>query len=815
VYGGCMARKPFKIVNDIDLSGNKLIDVIEIYRGDYTGVSASFRTLLIHAGSDSLNNDEPGGDLILRSGKGSTDGAIKVLLGDGTAGYGLTILGTSKTTLQTNNQDIILATGTAVTKITSTIDATGANTGALQVAGGAYIAKDLVLGGGDILPASGVTSWNLLNTIATTVNAFGAATTISIGSNASNASITFNTTKEATSQGDAGIVIKGSLGVAKKVYISSSLNVAGPATVSDDLTVNGGDLTTTAATFNMLTANATTVTAFSAANTLSIGSTGTLNLLTGDAIKTLNIGTGATTGTTTITIGTEGGTTPTVTLKGKTIALGTSTTRATTVTVGGAYTGNILKLVGITTGTVSLTTDVTTGTVNLFKDITTGNVYIATAGASKTYIGGNGATIYFGGSSGTTTLDTLTGASLTAFANPTTATLFSGATGLITFGNTSGSLTINESTISLPNATTLGLSTAPTGNTTINIGTGVLTSGTKTINLGTGATGGSTVITVGATGLGTTSLRGNLTFGGALTDTITVTGIITSAGIKMFDSDTTHRYTLLPGNLTADTTITLPTTSGQYITVGLRSDGRIDMKSIMAGNGTTALVPSNGGIVYSDANGFQILPGTATAKKVLLSGANGAPYWSDGTFSVSSGQSLTVSSGLIELKNRNPGVASVVTVPSGTLSFPEGIIAGDILYASSDGTLSRLAKVSAGSVLTSGNSPAWSANPSLTNITLSGDIAVNGGDITSTATTFNFVNSTVTTLNMLGASGATLNIGSNDSASRTVNLYTNFNIGTSSNLRTVNIYGAMNFGGPTGYTISWNSTDNTLEFIKL
>jgi hypothetical protein len=43
-------------------------------------------------------------------------------------------------------------------------------------------------------------------------------------------------------------------------------------------------------------------------------------------------------------------------------------------------------------------------------------------------------------------------------------------------------------------------------------------------------------------------------------------------------------------------------------------------------------------------------------------------------------------------------------------------------------------------------------------LTLAGDLAVNGGDITSTATTFNLLNATVTGLNMGGAA-ATINIG--------------------------------------------------------
>ena len=54
-------------------------------------------------------------------------------------------------------------------------------------------------------------------------------------------------------------------------------------------------------------------------------------------------------------------------------------------------------------------------------------------------------------------------------------------------------------------------------------------------------------------------------------------------------------------------------------------------------------------------------------------------------------------------------------------------------------------------------------------LTLTGDLGVNGGDITSTATTFNLLNATVTTLNIggaataiaLGAASTVLTLGSN------------------------------------------------------
>jgi hypothetical protein len=84
------------------------------------------------------------------------------------------------------------------------------------------------------------TSFNVFNTTATTINAFGAATTIDIGSTADTAVINLNSTKEATSSTVGGVVVDGGLAVAKKAFIGTDLIVGG------DVTVDGGDILQTA-----------------------------------------------------------------------------------------------------------------------------------------------------------------------------------------------------------------------------------------------------------------------------------------------------------------------------------------------------------------------------------------------------------------------------------------------------------------------------------------------------------------------------------------------------------------------------------------
>ena len=73
---------------------------------------------------------------------------------------------------------------------------------------------------------------------------------------------------------------------------------------------------------------------------------------------------------------------------GTTINLGTSTGTLTTATVGGAITGNTLKIAGTAAGTINVTTDVTTGTVNLFTS-STNQIVLGSTGAVKVPVGTN------------------------------------------------------------------------------------------------------------------------------------------------------------------------------------------------------------------------------------------------------------------------------------------------------------------------------------------------------------------------------------------------------------------------------------------
>jgi len=106
----------------------------------------------------------------------------------------------------------------------------------------------------------------LFNTGATTLNVGGAATTLIIGATTGTATI-----RNAT------------VAITNAATIGTTLAVTGNTTLTGDLAVNGGDLTSSAATFNLL-ASPTTVNIAAAATDVQIGSTTGTTLVKNDLV---------------------------------------------------------------------------------------------------------------------------------------------------------------------------------------------------------------------------------------------------------------------------------------------------------------------------------------------------------------------------------------------------------------------------------------------------------------------------------------------------------------------------------------------------
>lgn len=139
-----------------------------------------------------------------------------------------------------------------------------------------------------------------------------------------------------------------------------------------------------------------------------------------------------------------------------------------------------------------------------------------------------------------------------------------------------------------------------------------------------------------------------LTFAGS-TNTETLTGILIGANGGTGVANTGKTVTL-GGNLTtsgafASTFTMTGTTSVTFPTSGtLATTSQIPSLPLSLANGGTnaSLTASNGGILYSSASAFAVLPGTSTANQIVMSGASTSPIWSTAAYPATAGPSGNV-----------------------------------------------------------------------------------------------------------------------------------------------------------------------------
>ncbi len=328
-------------------------------------------------------------------------------------------------------------------------------------------------------------------------------------------------------------------------------------TFSGDVAVNGGDITTTATgATTIFNANTTNLSIGGAATTLTLANTGT-------GARTISIATAATAG-------------------------------ASTLTFGGAVTGNILKIASTAAGTVNVTTDVTTGIANIFTSLTTGTLNLATGittgilnlatgGASTTNIGGAGGNLTVGTTAGNSTL-TINGNGTAGTATITTnvttgiVNVFSGLTGA-----------------------TLNLATGGTNN--INIG-----GASAGVTIGT--TSGNSTLTINANGTaGTVTLATNVTTG--IADIFkTVTGRVNIGGAAVNVYFGTQAAAQASTTTVATTTQTATDTfaaatfrSAEYLVQIVQGSAYQISKILLTHDGTTAYITEYGTITSGSVLG--------------------------------------------------------------------------------------------------------------------------------------------------------------------------------------------------------------------
>lgn len=134
------------------------------------------------------------------------------------------------------------------------------------------------------------------------------------------------------------------------------------------------------------------------------------------------------------------------------------------------------------------------------------------------------------------------------------------------------------------------------------------------------------------------------------------------------------------------------------------------------GGSNASLTASNGGIVYSTASAMAILSGTATASKLLMSGASTTPSWSSSTYpsSVTAGQILygSASNVISGLTSSNNGllVTNSSGVPSISSRYVDDTSLGNVFLGTSTGNNTTTGSFNTGigtlclNLLTSGSS---------------------------------------------------------------------------------------------------------------
>jgi hypothetical protein len=486
----------------------------------------------------------------------------------------------------------------------SDVNSTNNTSGALQVTGGAGITRNLFVGGN--LTVSGainfnsslaITGDNAVITLSpggtgtvsiqpagiTTIGTIGVQTTLVGNLSATQNQQIINFSPTGT---NSAITLNSAGSLTLGAAAAGGINVTTDITSTGDIAVNGGDITTTATTFNLVNANATTVNIAGAGTAVAIGASlvGTTtirNSLTVNGDVTLS-GTNATLSATAVTIADNA------------IQLAQRSTPTNAVADGG---GIILK--GTTDKTILWDVANTNWTLSEHVNIPTGKSYKVNnvAVLSATALGSSVV------GSSLTSVGTLTGGTWTAnvIAGQYGGTGVANTGRTITLGGnltTSGSFNTtiavsNTTSVTLPTSGTL-IGTNDTGTVSNNMLAGSIPN-TKLANSSITLNG--TLVNLGDTVTVTASLANNLTvgtglqydsgttFNGGSARTISITNAVaTLTGTQTFTNktftdsstlfqdnvDTTKKMAFDVSPVSANTTrtLTVPNVSGTIITTG-------------------------------------------------------------------------------------------------------------------------------------------------------------------------------------------------------------------------------------------------------
>jgi hypothetical protein len=436
---------------------------------------------------------------------------------------------------------------------------------------------------------------------------------------ANNVAISISDTTVSTSPTTGALTVTGGVGFA------THLNVGGNVDIDLDLNVDGGDITTNLAEFNLLNVNATTVNFAGAATTVNIGA---------------NSGT--------LTVGNP-------TVVGTQATQNLYNTVATTVNAFGA--GTAIGI-GSITGTVTINNPTVVGTQ------ATQNLYNTVATTVNAF--GAGTAIGIGSITGTVTINnpTVVGTQATQNLYNTTATNlnFAGAATALVVGATTGIATIRNETLSIPNATTLNLGA---------------TSSATSVNFQ--STPNTSFVAIAATTNATTTTSGALRVAGGV-------GIVSDVyigGSLYVEGNQNIPNLTITGNLQVDGNTTLGNASGDVVTITgsinhtgpLTNTGGVTIDNIGISSNVISTRSGGGNILYIDP----YPDGLSNEGMVVIKG----DLQVDGTTTTINSNNITVNDAIISLGEVTSVRTVVATVASGvsTISLDSvvGINTGDII----------------------------------------------------------------------------------------------------------------------------------------
>jgi hypothetical protein len=272
--------------------------------------------------------------------------------------------------------------------------------------------------------------------------------------------------------------------------------------------------------------------------------------------------------------------------------------------------------------------------------------------------------------------------------------------------------------------------------------------------------------------------------------------------------------TAFSGSLTKLSTGADYLVAGTGISLSTGSTGNITISSTAGGvAGTDTQIQFNDGGAFGGDGGLTYNKVTDT-----LTGVTASFYRITTTDTASFNGNVTLGDASADTVTVNGTATFVGAAVTTTFAGDVAVNGGDVTTTATtfnlvNGTATTVNFAGAGTDVnigtTSGNLYLKNATTNVSgNIVSAGDVAVNGGDITSSAATFNLLNGTVTTLNLAGA-GTDINVGSNGAGSLYLKNATVYISGSSVHAGASSFNGNVTFGDATSDTITFTARSAT------